>query len=108
MEFRIRRHHRREIAVAERARREAQASPTYVDGEHEIPSWLKQQEADGTQPTPTADEAATVPTDDADTPPPETDRPAAVSTRPSGGGAPSFAEQLRSGASRLPLAPRKV
>lgn len=78
------------------------------DGEHEIPSWLKQQEADGTQPTPTADEAATVPTDDADTPPPETDRPAAVSTRPSGGGAPSFAEQLRSGASRLPLAPRKV
>ena len=80
----------------------------FHDGEHEIPSWLKQQEADGTQPTPTADEAATVPTDDADTPPPETDRPAAVSTRPSGGGAPSFAEQLRSGASRLPLAPRKV
>ena len=80
----------------------------FHDGEHEIPSWLKQQEADGTQPTPTADEAATVPTDDADTPSPETDRPAAVSTRPSGGGAPSFAEQLRSGASRLPLAPRKV
>lgn len=78
------------------------------DGEHEIPNWLKQQEADGTPPIPSADEAATVPTDDADTPPPETDRPAAVSTRPSGGGAPSFAEQLRSGASRLPLAPRKV